>query len=205
VRLDDVRAQQSMLDQLKSVLPLPPSGDSVTVVGLPVLAVDSLSEMNRDRYAINVLGMLLAAVVIGVGLRSVRSGARVLLTAGLAAGWLFLGLRALDSALSPLTIAIGALVTVTSSEFVAMLAENRGGRLPGARIGVIAAAVAGTAGYAALGLSDVAVLKEFGLMLAAGVVCSFIAAQLVTTFVRSRPHPRPLEVTEPHAPAVVAD
>ncbi|MGH4000003.1 MAG: MMPL family transporter [Pseudonocardiaceae bacterium] len=183
ITLDDVRAQRRLIESLHQELPDPPDGYRVEIVGLPALAAEGLSAMEDARYTVNAVGILVAALVVGLGLRSWRAGVRVLLTALLAAGWLFGAIRLAGIDLSPLTIAIGALVTVTSCEFVTMLGERR--MLSSAGRTVLTAAVAGAVGYLALGLSGLAVLSDFGLLLAAGVVSSYAAAHLVARVVRT--------------------
>lgn len=198
ITLDDVRAQRRLIDSLREELPDPPKGYRVEIVGLPVLAADGLSAMEDARYTVNAVGILVAALVVGFGLRSWRAGLRVLVTALLAAGWLFAAVRVAGIELSPLTLAIGALVTVTSCEFVTML----GGRLGEHRLlassgrTVLTAAVAGAVGYLALGLSGLAVLRDFGLLLSAGVISSYAAAHLVAR-VLSAPE---RHVPEPESP-----
>ncbi|MFE7227464.1 MMPL family transporter [Nocardioides sp. NPDC057577] len=188
ITLDDVRAQRRLIESLRQELPDPPKGYRVEIVGLPVLAADGLSAMEDARYTVNAVGILVAALLVGLGLRSWRAGVRVLATALLAAGWLFAAVRLAGIDLSPLTLAIGALVTVTSCEFVTMIGERR--LLSSAGRTVLTAAVAGAVGYLALGLSGLTVLRDFGLLLAAGVVSSYAAAHLVARVLRA-PEPRP--------------
>ncbi|MEU6134769.1 RND transporter [Nocardioides sp. NPDC047086] len=197
ITLDDVRAQRRLIESLRQELPEPPKGYQVEIVGLPVLAADGLSAMEDARYIVNAVGILAAAIAVGLGLRSWRAGARVLLTALLAAGWLFGAIRLAGIDLSPLTLAIGALVTVTSCEFVTMLGERR--LLASAGRTVLTAAVAGAVGYLALGLSGLTVLRDFGLLLAAGVVSSYAAAHLVAGVLRT-PEPRPSGTETPETP-----
>ena len=203
ITLDDVRAQRSLIDSLREELPDPPKGYQVEIVGLPVLAADGLSAMQDARYTVNAVGILIAALVVGLGLGSWRAGVRVLVTALLAAGWLFCVIRFAGIDLSPLTLAIGALVTVTSCEFVTMMNGPRSeGRLPGAAgRTVLTAAVAGAVGYLVLGLSGLAVLRDFGLLLAAGVVSSYGAAHLVTRVLRTSEPPGPDPEASEHPPS----
>lgn len=189
ITLDDVRAQRRLIESLRRELPEPPKGYRVEIVGLPVLAADGLSAMEDARYTVNAVGILVAALLVGLGLRSWRAGARVLATALLAAGWLFAAVRLVGIDLSPLTLAIGALVTVTSCEFVTMLGERR--LLASSGRTVLTAAVAGAVGYLALGLSGLTVLRDFGLLLAAGVISSYAAAHLVARLLGTTEHQAP--------------
>lgn len=199
ITLDDVRAQRRLIESLRQELPDPPKGYRVEIVGLPVLAADGLSAMEDARYTVNAVGILVAALLVGLGLRSWRAGVRVLATALLAAGWLFAAVRLAGIDLSPLTLAIGALVTVTSCEFVTMLSERRLLRSAGRT--VLTAAVAGAVGYLALGPSGLTVLRDFGLLLAAGVVSSYAAAQLVARMLRDPEQRAPEPETPEHPPS----
>lgn len=198
ITLDDVRAQRRLIESLRRELPEPPKGYRVEIVGLPVLAADGLSAMEDARYTVNAVGILVAALLVGLGLRSWRAGVRVLATALLAAGWLFAAVRLAGIDLSPLTLAIGALVTVTSCEFVTMLGERR--LLASSGRTVLTAAIAGAVGYLALGLSGLTVLRDFGLLLAAGVISSYAAAHLVARLLGTTEHQAPEPESGEHPP-----
>ena len=186
IRLDDVRAQQRLIKQVRDTLPLPPAGYSVNLVGIPVVAARGLELMSSGRYLINLAGIFAAALVVGVGLRSRRDALAAACAALLATGWIFLGFSVLGARLSPLTLAVGALITVTACEFTTMLGEQSSARRSWTRRSVAFAATAGTLGYGVLALSGLAVLRDFGVTLAAGVVCSYLAALLVTTVLAGR-------------------
>jgi predicted RND superfamily exporter protein len=195
VKLRDVEDISVLLDDVQRTLPAPPHGVQADLVGLPVAAARGLDLVSAGRTGMNLAGIGLAMLVVLVGLRSVRDTARVLLTVLLSAGWVA-GLVYLSiGSLSPLTVAIGSLTTATGCEFALMLA--RSGRRDMLR-GVGTAALAATAGYLVLGLSELAVLRDFGLLLGASVACSFLAA-VVANCVLPDQHP------EPDPPAESAD
>ncbi|WP_110208474.1 MMPL family transporter [Nocardioides daejeonensis] len=197
LRLDDVADQKALIDQIRSELPTPPDGLEADVVGLPVVAASGLDAVSVSRWTIGLIGMVVAALAVGVGLRSWRVGAMVAATALLAAGWVHLGLRLFGQDLTPLTLAVGALITVTACEFTVMLAERRDlGRA------VTVAAMAATIGYLALTASQVALLSTFGWVLALGVSSSCLAAWLVTSLVAAWAGPHPLHADATAASAI---
>jgi hypothetical protein len=88
--------------------------------------------------------------------------------------------------LTPLTVALGSLATATACEFTVLLGGSRGGRASLVRRSVLVAAAAATSGYLALAFSGLAVIRDFGLFLAATVLLSLFAAQLVWLLVPTR-------------------
>ncbi|MFI5627010.1 RND transporter [Nocardioides sp. NPDC051685] len=162
-----------LLEDLDEAIGDPPAGVDVEVVGLPVSAARGLEVVSSGRILINLVGIASATLVILVGLRSFRDAARALATIVVATGWVGLIASITTGSLSPLTVALGSLVVATGSEFAIMLRRGDGVRA------VATAALAGTVGYLVLALSELAVLRDFGLLLAAGVACSFAAALVV--------------------------
>jgi predicted RND superfamily exporter protein len=176
VQFSDVHQLASILSDMRGAIASPPAGVQATVVGLPVAASRGLQLMSQGRLLMNIAGIVLAGLVILIGLRP-RDAFRAVLTVGLATGWV-VALAALTSAsLSPLTVAVGSLTTATGCEFALMLS---GRRSAGMMREVGTAALAGTTGYLVLGLSELALLRDFGLLLGASVACSFLAALVVT-------------------------
>lgn len=173
VEFDDVESLGALLDEIDASIGKPPHGVRVEAVGLPVSAVRGLDLVSNGRLLINVAGIGLAGLVIALGLRSWRDAVRATLTVVIATGWVALLATAATGALSPLTVAVGSLITATGCEFAVMMRRGGDNR------SVAAAALAGTVGYLTLALSDLAVLRDFGLLLAAGVVCSYVAAFVV--------------------------
>jgi predicted RND superfamily exporter protein len=170
VEFDDVKDLGVLLDEIDEAIGDPPAGIHAEAVGLPVSAVRGLELVGHGRVLINVVGIGLAFGVILIGLRSLREAIRAVLTVVVAAGWIALLASATTGSLNPLTVAVGSLVTATGCEFAVMLRRGREVQA------VATAALAGTVGYLTLALSGLAVLRDFGLLLAASVVCSFVAA-----------------------------
>lgn len=176
VEFDDVAELGELVDRIEDVTADPPPGIDAEVVGLPVAAVRGLDLVRDGRLLINLVGVSLAVAVVAIGLRDLRQGARALAVVLLATGWIALVAHLTTGSLSPLTVAIGSLVTATGCEFAVMANRQRG---RAATAAVATAAAAGTAGYLVLALSGLAVLRDFGLLLAGSVVCSLVAALLV--------------------------
>lgn len=187
IRLQDLGDQQRLLDRLRSSLPQPPGGYRAEITGLPVAAAQAYGLVSHSRYLSNSLGILLAGLVLLIGLRRRTDAARAVLAAVLATGWGLAAAWALTVPLTPMTIALGSLSTATACEFTVVLASTRRTSSSSRRT-VLVAALAACIGYAALTTSSLAVIRDFGLLLAAAVVLSFLAAHLV---VRAMPPHRP--------------
>lgn len=180
IELQDLGQQSALVDGLRRALPPTPPGYTADVVGLPVAASRAYDVVSSGRVLLNVLAVAAAAAVLLIGLRERRDALRGVLTMALSTGWI-LGLAWLVAgSLNPLTMAIGALTTATGCEFAVMLAEARRGRRPWLLRSVALAVGAAVLGYLVLTASDLAVLRQFGLLLALGVVTSAVAAVVVT-------------------------
>lgn len=177
VELRDLEEQRAVFADVRKALPAPPDGLEAELVGLPVAAVHGLDVVSGGRSLINMVGILAAGLVLVVGLQRRRDAARAVLTILLATGWVLALAWSVTGSLNPLTVAIGSLTTATGCEFAVMLARSRRRHWRWRDVGT--AALAGSAGYLVLGLSGVAVLREFGLLLAASVALSYLAALTV--------------------------
>ena len=180
VRLRDTDQQRVLLNEVREALPPTPKGFDAELVGLPVAAVRGLDLVSGGRGLINLVGIAVAGLVLVAGLPRRRDAGRAMLTVLLATGWVVALAWLVFGLLNPLTVAIGSLTVATGCEFAVMLAgasrrwDHRLWR------SVTTAAVAGTVGYLVLALSGVAVLREFGLLLASSVALSYLAALTVT-------------------------
>lgn len=181
VEFDDVAELGTLIDELDAAVGTPPDGVDVNAVGLPVSAARGLELVGEGRLWINLTGIGLAGGAIWIGLRSRGDALRAVVTVAAATGWVALLAAATTGALNPLTIALGSLVTATGCEFSVMLRRGADLRAVGT------AALAGTTGYLVLALSELAVLRDFGLLLASGVLCSFAAALIVDRAVLPAP------------------
>jgi hypothetical protein len=179
VRLQDLGAQLRMLADVRADLPPPPPGYRTDVVGLPVAAARGYQLLLDDRYPANLAGILAAGLVLALGLRRRGDAVRAVLAAAAATGWGLAALWLLGVPLSPLTLALGSLVTVTGCEFVVLLSEARRRAHGWLHRGVVYACVTSVLGYLVLVASKLWLVREFGLVLAGAVLLSYLAARLV--------------------------
>ena len=180
IRLMSLSDQQRLIEAMRSELH-PPSGVSANLVGLPVLAAQSGSQVADPWRRLESLlaGLAAVALVLLLAFRGDRRRALVpLAPIVLATGWSALVLFALRVPLNPMSVTLGALVIAISTEFSVLLSERyRQERLAGhsttdalrrsyERTGAAIGASAATAtfGFGVLVLSDIRMLRDFGLV-----------------------------------------
>ncbi|MEA2217167.1 MAG: uncharacterized protein QOK19_2728, partial [Solirubrobacteraceae bacterium] len=180
IRLMSLDAQQRLIEQMRASLH-PPAGVSAQLVGLPVLAAQSGSQVADPWRRLETLlaGLAAVALVLLAAFRGDRRRALVpLAPIVLATGWSALVLFAVRVPLNPMSVTLGALVIAISTEFSVLLSERyRQERLAGhetvealrrsyARTGAAIAASGVTAifGFGVLVLSDIRMLRDFGLV-----------------------------------------
>jgi uncharacterized protein len=180
IRLMGLDQQQQLIEQMGLALH-PPAGVSAHLVGLPVLAAASGSQVASPWRRIETLlaGLAAVALVLMLAFRGDRRRALVpLVPIVLASGWSALILFAVRVPLNPMSVTLGALVIAISTEFSVLLSErHRQERLAGhhtiealrrsyRRTGaaVAASGVTAIAGFGVLTLSDIRMLRDFGLV-----------------------------------------
>jgi uncharacterized protein len=180
IRLMPLQEQQHVIEGMRSSLH-PPSGVSAQLVGLSVLAAQAGSQIASPwRRVVTLLAALLAvALILLLAFRGDRRRALVpLAPIVLATGWSALLLFALRIPLNPMSVTLGALVIAISTEFSVLLSErHRQERLAGhstvealrgayrhTGAAVAASGVTAIAGFGVLALSDIAMLRDFGLV-----------------------------------------
>jgi uncharacterized protein len=180
IRLMGLDQQQRLIEQMRASLH-PPAGVSASLVGLSVLAAQSGSQVADPWRRLETLlaGLAAVALVLLVAFRGDRRRALVpLVPIVLASGWSALILFAVRVPLNPMSVTLGALVIAISTEFSVLLSErHRQERLAGydtiealrrsyRRTGAAVAASGVTAimGFGVLVLSDIAMLRDFGLV-----------------------------------------
>jgi predicted RND superfamily exporter protein len=179
LRLQSLEGQRAVVEDMRARLK-PPAGVRATVAGLPVLAADANHAMSDPlRRALVALAGLLAVGLVLLGVYRVWERAWVpLVPIALATGWSALVLWLVGVPLNPLSAALSALVIAISTEFSVLLcarfyAERAAGadvpaalaetyRSTGAA--VLASGVTAIAGFAVLIASDIAMLRDFGLV-----------------------------------------
>ena len=180
IRLMSLQQQQQLIEAMRASLH-PPAGVSARLVGLPVLAAQSGTQVASPwrRLQALLIGLAAVALVLLIAFRGDRRRALVpLVPIALATGWSALILFAVRVPLNPMSVTLGALVIAISTEFSVLLSERyRQERLLGldaiealrrtyARTGaaVAASGVTATAGFGVLVLSDIRMLRDFGLV-----------------------------------------
>lgn len=180
IRLMGLDEQQRLIEAMRSQLH-PPAGVSAELVGLPVLAAQSGSQVASPWRRIETLlaGLAAVALVLLIAFRGDRRRALVpLAPIVLATGWSALVLFAVRIPLNPMSVTLGALVIAISTEFSVLLSErHRQERLAGhdtvealrrayGRTGaaVAASGVTAIAGFGVLIVSDIRMLRDFGIV-----------------------------------------
>jgi uncharacterized protein len=180
IRLMPLAEQQEVIEAMRSTLH-PPAGVSAKLVGLPVLAAQSGAQVASPwrRLETLLIGLAAVALVLLIAFRGDRRRALVpLVPIALATGWSALILFAVRVPLNPMSVTLGALVIAISTEFSVLLSERyRQERLRGVeaiealrltyrRTGaaVAASGVTAIAGFGVLVLSDIRMLRDFGLV-----------------------------------------
>lgn len=179
VRLDDLDRLRELTDAISAELPPAPPGFVAEVSGLPAVAVQGYELVSADRYLAGTAGLVAAALVLGVGLRHRRDALRAALAAVLATGANLFLLWGFGIPLNPLTVALGSLTAAVGCEFTVMTCDAVRTRDPRLRTAVTLAALTSGTGFAVLALSDLALMREFGLLLALSVLLSYLAARVV--------------------------
>jgi hydrophobe/amphiphile efflux-3 (HAE3) family protein len=194
IRLLPLARQQAIFDDMRARLK-PPPGVTAQLGGLPVLvagANDALSDPLRR------LGTLLAGLLaVALALLAVhRRWARALVPLvpiALASGWSALVLFAIRVPLNPMSATLSALVIAISTEFSVLLcARYREERAAGldapdalratyASTGaaVLASGTTAIAGFAVLIFSDVAMLRDFGVVTVVDLTVSLLGVLAV--------------------------
>jgi hypothetical protein len=180
IRSMSLQQQQHVIEGMRAGLH-PPAGVSARLVGLSVLAAQAGALVASPwRRVLTLLAALAAvAIVLLIAFRGDRRRALVpLAPIVLATGWSAFVLFALRIPLNPMSVTLGALVIAISTEFSVLLSERqrqeraaghstvqalrRAYRHTGAA--VAASGVTAIAGFGVLTLSDIAMLRDFGLV-----------------------------------------
>ncbi|HEX5224096.1 MAG TPA: MMPL family transporter, partial [Solirubrobacteraceae bacterium] len=191
IRVMGLTEQQQLIERMRSALH-PPRGVSASLVGLPVLAARSGTQVADPwrRLGTLLVSLALVALVLLVAFRGDRRRALVpLVPIALATGWSALVQYAVRVPLNPMSVTLGSLVIAISTEFSVLLSERfrqelagsaRSADAPGAaRVDAITAlrrsysrtgaaiatsGVTAIAGFGVLALSDIRMLRDFGIV-----------------------------------------
>jgi hydrophobe/amphiphile efflux-3 (HAE3) family protein len=187
--IDDIRAQ---LDPPGTESDAPP-GVEAEVVGLPVLAADANGALESNRYLLTAAALLVVALVLLAVYRSLARALVPLVPIVLATGWSALVLEAADVPLNPMSATLGALVIAIATEFSVILAARyHSERDEGCSVGealrrtyartgsaVAASGATAIAGFAVLVVSDVRMLRDFGLVTVFDLAVALAGVMLV--------------------------
>jgi len=184
VRSSSVEGQSEAIDLIRDAVErdersgLIPDGYRAEVAGLPVIISESLETLTDARYLLILVAMVAIALVLLIAFRSWRRALLALAPIPIAVGWSSLATAFLGLPLNPLSVVLAVMVIAITAEFSVILsARYRQERRAGldtrsglattyGRTGaaVLASGVTAIAGFAALGASDVGILREFGLI-----------------------------------------
>lgn len=184
IRAQSLEDQQALIERVRSQVGTPgapggpPAGVRVRFAGLPVIAAAAASDLSSSRYWLTLAGLLAVGLVLLAAHRSPRRALVPLIPVLFATGWSSLVLWVSRIPLNPMSAALGALTIAIATEFSVILAarfreeRGRGGAAREAirraydRTGpaVLASALTVIAGFAVLIVSDVTMLREFGLV-----------------------------------------
>lgn len=173
----DVGQQRRLVESVRRLLPEPPAGSRVVVTGVPAVASREFELLDGARFGSNLLGVAAPAValLLILGWRRRAEAVQALLAAAIATGLGLLALRLTGTSLTPLTCALGSLTAAVGIEFTVMLRDQvRAWR------SVLVAGSTSLAGYLVLLGSQLDVMRNFALVLAASVIWAGLASLLVT-------------------------
>jgi uncharacterized protein len=219
IRLQPLDKQREVVDDIKDQLK-PPPGVDAEVVGLPVLVAEANGKLSSPlRRLFTLAAALLAVFLVLWAVRRSRQRAFVpLIPIALATGWsaglLFvLGMLPgpLEVDLNPMSVTLGALVIAISTEFSVLLSsrydqERQKGAGPERALAltygstgaaVLASGATAIAGFAVLILSDITMLRDFGIVTVVDLSVSLIGVLLVL--------PAALLWAEEHGPISLRD
>ncbi len=192
IRVQPLTDQQDLIDDIRAQIdppggPSPPTGTTVELAGLPVLAAEANTDLSHSRWWLPLAGLLAVGIVLAAIYRSVRRALVPLIPVLMATGWSGLVVAALGVSLNPMSATLGALVIAISTEFSVILsaryATERGNglsvgeslRLTYVRTGpaVMASGITAIAGFAVLAIAGLPLLDDIGLISVAPVLRDF--------------------------------
>jgi hydrophobe/amphiphile efflux-3 (HAE3) family protein len=216
VRLMPLARQQRVIAYMRTQLH-PPAGVSAALTGLPVLAAQAdaaLSSPGRRLLEISV-GLVAVAFMLLLVLRRPRRALVPMIPIVLATGWSALILYLVGIPLNPMSATLGALVIAISTEFSVLLSERFGeeraaGHDPGEALlrtyrstgtAVLASGITAIVGFGVLVLSDIPMLRDFGLVTLVDLTVSLGGVLLVLPAALALGRPRDDPAPDPAPPA----
>jgi uncharacterized protein len=198
IRAQSLDKQQALIDRVRDAVGTPgkpggpPAGVEVEPAGVPVIAAAAASDLSSSRYLLTLAGLIAVALVLLAVYRSSRRALVPLIPVVLATGWAALILWATRIPLNPMSAALGALTVAIATEFSVILSgrfheERGGGRSVGEAlraaylrtgVAVLASGVTATAGFAVLVVSDVRMLRDFGIVTTIDLVVALLGVMV---------------------------
>jgi len=199
IRAQSLEDQEALIDRVRAAVGTPgapggpPSGVVVRLAGLPVIAAAAADNLSSTRYWLTLAGLLAVALVLLVAYRSLPRVLVRLAPTVLATGWAALLLWISGIPLNPMSATLGALTIAIATEFAVIFAgrfdSERGGEggVEGAlerayaRSGgaVLASALTAIAGFAVLVVSEIQMLRDFGLVTVFDLIAALAGVMLV--------------------------
>lgn len=195
VRLMPLSAEQRMIEVMQASL-TPPAGLHAQLVGLPVMAAqaDSAVASPSRRLIELLLGLAAVAAVLLIAFRGdVRRALLPLVPVALATGWSALVLFLVQVPLNPMSVTLSALVIAVATEFSVLLCERhrfemQSGHSPAEALrrayrrtgaAVAASGVTAIVGFGAIALSEIAMLRDFGIVTVIDLSISLLGVMLM--------------------------
>jgi hydrophobe/amphiphile efflux-3 (HAE3) family protein len=194
IRLMPLDEQQRVVEAMRAELH-PPPGVSAQLAGLPVIAAQANADLSSPwrRLLTLVAGLLAVALVLLAVLRRAERALVPLVPIALATGWSALVLYATRVPLNPMSATLGVLVIAISTEFSVLLSERfRQERAAGHELAaalartyrstgraVLASGVTAIAGFGVLALSDIQMLRDFGIVTVVDLTVSLVGVLAV--------------------------
>ncbi len=219
VRLVSLERQQEIFDDMRERLD-PPPGVTARLGGLPVIVAGANSTLSDPLRRLGTLlaGLLAVALALLAVYRRADRALVPLVPIALASGWSALVLFLTQVPLNPMSATLGALVIAISTEFSVLLTarfreERAAGLEPAEALratyastgaAVLASGATAIAGFAVLAFSDVAMLRDFGIVTVVDLTVSLLGVLAVLPAVlvlAERRERRPAQAPAPAVPA----
>ena len=194
LKLMSLERQGHVLRVLRDELD-PPPGVRARLAGLTVLAAEGNERLSSPwRRVVTLLaGLLAVALVLLAAFRDLRRALVPLVPIALASGWSALVLFLTRIPLNPMSVVLGALVVAIATEFGVLLSERfRVERRAGHEVedalrrtyrstgaAVLASGATAIAGFAVLIVSDIRMLRDFGLVTVIDLVVALLGVLIV--------------------------
>lgn len=195
IRVMPLDEQKTLIDAIRAEIAdePPPPGVEARIAGLPALAADANEELSDSRYLLTLVGLAVVALVLLAVYRSAGRALVPLVPIALATGWSALVLWAMGISLNPMSATLGALVIAITTEFSVILsARFREERSAGQSVGealrrtysrtgaaVLASGITTVAGFAVLILSEIRMLRDFGIVTVVDLGVALVGVMIV--------------------------